>query len=72
MSRHVHDYQIINDNNDGTLEICKECRKRLITTKGRDGRINNSKYLTEHERDTAQPIGRTASLFKRIYGNPNS
>ena len=68
MSLHAHNYKIINDNNDGRLEICVECKKRLITKKGKGGRVDNRKYLKEHLRETAQPTGKTSKVFNKYYG----
>lgn len=64
---HQHTYKIINDNADGLLEICTECKKKLVTKKGFKGRVNNKEYLKEHIRDTAQPRGRTAKIFNKYY-----
>lgn len=67
--KHQHLYKTINDNSDGLLEICIECKHRLITKKDpRNGRIDNKKYIKEHTRDTAQPNGRTSKVFKKYYG----
>jgi len=66
---HTHNYRIINDNNDGRLEICVECKKKLITKKDKKtGRIDNKKYLKEHARDLAQPGGRTGKIFNKYWG----
>lgn len=69
---HYHRYEIVSDNADGTVEVCKECKKRLVTKKGRDGRIDNKKYLKEHIADTAQPTGSTAKVFAQLYGKPKT
>lgn len=50
----MHDYGGILTGPDGDVEVCKRCKKKLITLKGPTGRINNLKYLKEHERDTLQ------------------
>lgn len=70
--QHYHDYQKVSESIDGIVEICRECRKRLITKKGKDERIDNVKYLKEHARDFAQPTGRTSRLFRRFYGKPKT
>ena len=49
--------------------VCKTCKKKLVTKKGNRGRIDNAKWLKEHAADFAQPTGRTAKLFKQIYGS---
>jgi predicted Rdx family selenoprotein len=64
---HQHDFQIINEDNDGILEICVECKKKVLNRKDKNGRVNNKKYLKEHIRDTAQPNGRTAKIFNKYY-----
>jgi len=64
--KHTCNYRTINDNKDGRLEMCIECKHRLITRKDpKTGRIDNKKYLKEHIRDTAQPSGRTAKIFHK-------
>lgn len=66
---HHCDYRQVNDNQDGRVEICKICKKKLVTKKdSKTGRIDNRKYLKEHQRDTAQPVGRTGKIFARYYG----
>ena len=65
---HIHDYQYVSENVEGLVEICRTCRKRLITRKDHNQRIDNRKYLKEHVRDFCQKTGRTANLFKRFYG----
>lgn len=66
---HIHQYKLINDNKDGRVEICVECKFRLTTKKdSKTGRIDNRKYLKEHLLDTLQPNGRTGKLFNRYYG----
>lgn len=67
--QHTHNYRVINQNEDGLLEICRECKHRLITKKDpHTGRIDNKKYIKEHVRDTAQPHGKTSKIFKKYYG----
>ena len=67
---HTHNYKIVNDSKEGTLEICIECKHRNSFKKDpKTGRIDNRKYLKEHQRDTAQPFGRTGKLFRKIYGD---
>ena len=66
---HNHDYQTITETSDAIVEVCKTCKKKLVTKKGNRGRIDNAKWLKEHAADFAQPTGRTAKLFKQIYGS---
>jgi len=67
---HYHRYSTVSENQDGVVEVCTECKKRLVTKKGRDGRIDNRKYLKEHVADTAQPTGATEKVFAQLYGKP--
>lgn len=69
---HHHDYEIVSESSDGQVEVCRECKKRLTTTFGNKGRIDNIKYLKEHVRDTAQPNGRTGNIYKRYYAKNSS
>lgn len=62
---HLHNYQKIGENESAVVEVCKECKKKLITRKYND-RIDNKKYAEEHKRDILQP---TDKLFKKFYGN---
>ena len=69
---HIHNYKVVNENSDGRLEVCIECKKKLSTTKdSKTGRVNNRKYLEEHVRDTAQPNGRTSKIFQKVWGEAN-
>lgn len=66
---HIHDFKKINENSDGILEMCKECKFRLILRKdSKTARIDNKKFLKYHVRDTAQPHGRTGKIFGKYYG----
>lgn len=69
---HLHDYQIVSENKEGVREICKTCRKILVTRKDKNERIDNKKYLQEHKRDFLQPKGQDSQLFKKHYGNASS
>jgi hypothetical protein len=69
---HHHDYQTVSHTKQGMVEVCKECKHRLVTNFGPNGRIDNRKYLSAHVRDTAQPDGITAPIFKRYYGNKST
>lgn len=67
--QHLHDFIKVNENTDGILEMCRECKKRVTTKKDpRTGRTDNKKYLKEHKRDTLQPNGRTGKQFNRYHG----
>jgi hypothetical protein len=66
---HYHTYQRVSENKDGAVEICTVCKKRLVTKKDNQGRIDNIAYGKEHIADIAQPTGATAKIFKQMYGN---
>ena len=53
-----------------TVEKCPDCKKKIVTKTGKDGRINNRKYLKEHAAHFAQPVGKTAKLYRQTYGEP--
>jgi len=65
--KHLCNYVRIGENNEALIEICSECKKKLTTHKGRDGRIDSEKFRIEHIRDFAQPRGQTLNIFKRYY-----
>lgn len=65
---HYHDYIRVSENSQGIVEVCKTCKKRLVTKKDKKGRIDNNLYRQEHEADFSQPTGRTANIFKQVYG----
>lgn len=65
---HLHRYIVIRETNDGILEHCEACKKRLVTKKDRRGRIDNKAYLKEHERDFMQPSN---PRFEYEWGKPN-
>jgi hypothetical protein len=64
---HAHNYIIISSGSRATVEVCSECKKRLVTKMDKKGRIDNKAYLEEHVRDTAQPTGATAKVFNKYY-----
>lgn len=68
--QHYHDYEPIGESSEALIEVCKECKKKLITKKSEKGRIDNQTYLKEHIRDTSQPTGVTKHIFAKYYGNP--
>ncbi len=66
---HLHDFRKINENQDGILEICRECKFRLTTKKdSKTQRIDNRRYSNAHKRDLLQPNGRNGKQFERYYG----
>lgn len=64
----IHNYTIIKSDASAVVEVCDECKKKLVTKLDKKGRIDNIKYLKEHQRDTAQPTGATSKVFKKYYG----
>ena len=62
---HLCDLQIIKEDKSGIKEVCKECKRVVLTPKGYKGAIDNKKYLEEHARDFIQPGSR---YFDRFYG----
>lgn len=69
---HYHDYQRVSENHEGLVEVCKECGKRLITKKDKQGRMDNATYAREHIRDIAQPTGATKHIFDQFYDAPKN
>ena len=67
---HLHNYRIVGSNPQAIIEVCIECKKRLVTKADKNGRIDNATYLKEHARDTAQPTGATKKIFDRYYKLP--
>jgi len=68
MLSHYHNYVGVSENDDGVVEVCTECKHRLVTKKGRNGSIDNKKWLKEHVRDTCQPLNKTGKVFAKYYG----
>ena len=66
----LHDYKRISENTDGLVEVCGNCKRRLVTRKDSKGRIDNQVYAREHIADIVQPTGPTAHIFKQLYGKP--
>ena len=66
--KHTHSIKTINEDSSGIMEICVECKQRFYYKKDSSGRVDNRKYLKDHERDFAQPTGTTGKVFKKHYG----
>lgn len=64
---HLHKYKIVGQNDEAVVEVCSECKKKLVTKKY-EGKIDNKTYLQEHRRDVLQPTGVTSKLFQKYYG----
>lgn len=69
-SMHYHRYAPVSENTDGLVEVCAECKHRLVTKKDPQGRVDQRAYLREHVADTAQPTGATSKVFGQLYGKP--
>lgn len=54
---------------DAIVEVCVLCSEKKIYNKGKDGRIDNAKYLREHVASFVQPGGITGKLFEKLYGH---
>lgn len=65
---HHHNYQVVKSDAHAIVEVCSECKKKLMTKLDKKGRIDNRAYLAEHARDTAQPTGTTKKVFEKYYG----
>ena len=61
-------FDISRNLSDALIEVCVFCGKRVIYNKDEKGNLDSKKYVLDHIRDTLQPYGRTAKLFKAIYG----
>ena len=62
------DFEVVGQYPDAQVEVCGFCRKKVIYRKDKKGGLDNKKYLRDHLRHTAQPYGRTAKIFYKIYG----
>lgn len=63
------DFDVVLSNNEIQVERCAACGKKVRYHKDKKtGRIDNTKYLRDHIRHTAQPFGRTRKVFEEIYG----
>lgn len=68
-----HRMHVLIEAKDAQKEICLDCNKTKIYNKDEaTGRVDNIVYLLDHARDTAQPRGPTAKLFRRLYGSPSN
>lgn len=64
---HYHNYELVGENAEAIVEVCKECKHKLISRKDEKGRTDNQAYLKEHARDFSQPTGATKKIFNRFY-----
>jgi hypothetical protein len=58
----------LQDTERALKEACEFCGRTVVWNKDEYGRMDNKKYLRFHVRDTAQPKGITARVFKECYG----
>lgn len=65
---HLHDAECILDTAEVKIDICKECKKKLICRKDKFGRIDNKKYAEDHKRSYLQSKD---PLFKKYYNERN-
>lgn len=64
---HLHNTKIITNTGEVLIELCKECKQKLIYRKcKKTGRIDNDQYLNDHERDFLQ---KGDKLYDKYYGN---
>lgn len=61
------DFELLKDKPDAQVEVCTLCGKKVIYWKV-GGKVDNKKYLEDHIRDFAQPLGATQDVFEEIYG----
>ena len=64
----LHKFEESRNLNDAIVEVCTICSQKRIYHKGKDGRIDNARYLKDHLRSSIQPFGRTHKLFEKVYG----
>jgi len=51
---HLHNYRIIFQTKNVSMEVCEDCHVRKYFRLDKDGR-QNREYLKEHKRDILQP-----------------
>lgn len=61
-------FEYVKDYPDAVVEVCIECGKKLIYNKV-EGKIDQQRNIRNHIRDTVQPFGTTAPLFRELYGD---
>ena len=63
---HLHNTKTILDTPEVQIDICIECKEKLIYKKcRRTGRIDNHKYLIEHKKDFLQKRDKS---YDKYYG----
>ena len=63
------DFEISRNLPDAQIEVCSFCGKKVVYYKDQQGNMDDAKYMRDHIRHTVQPYGRTARMFREIYGN---
>lgn len=67
--KHLHQYKTLRDDAEVRIEYCEICKKKLVTRKDRQGRIDNDIYREEHKINYLQP---NHPLYKKYYGEEKS
>ena len=62
-----HDLEILHQNPQRKIEVCKICNKKFRWNVGYKGRIDNNNYLKVHVRHFAQKWGATRRVYMRVY-----
>jgi hypothetical protein len=61
---HLHRYIQLEDTAEYKTEYCQICKKKLVSKKGKRGRIDHRRYYMEHLRNFLQ---RGSKLYARYY-----
>lgn len=65
---HLHEMTTILDNAEATVDVCKICKEKFVYKKCRHtGRIDNRRYLKDHEIDFLQKG--VDKLYDKYYPN---
>jgi len=64
---HLHNPSTILDTAEVKIDICTECKKKLIYRKDANGRIDNERYYEDHRRNYLQ---RDDPLFYKYNDKP--
>ena len=65
---HLHDTKCILDTAEVKIDICTECKKKLIYRKDSQERIDNDQYIKDHKRNFLQP---TDKFYYKYYNKKN-
>ncbi len=61
-----HNYKTLASTAEAKVDVCSQCKKKVVFRKDRMGRIDNEAYRKEHAKDFLQ---RWDKNFNRFYGN---